>query len=130
MVHCGTRPTQSIGNDWLALLLEPPDVRARAGHPGVGRGLPQHGEFGAPQAITSSAARRCIHRPPRRRCGCATARRSLTDGPYVEGAEVANGFYLLRRRGSRRGRQARVDDPRVDGGGTSAGRRLGAVAAE
>ena len=24
------------------------------------------------------------------------ARRSLTDGPYVEGAEVANGFYYLR----------------------------------
>ena len=55
----------------------------------------RHGEFGAAagEHVKSGAA---LHRP-----STATTVRVrdgevvITDGPYVEGAEVANGFYLL-----------------------------------
>ena len=85
-----------MGNSWLALLLEPAGECPRTRNTGMGR---RHRG-----SIRSSA------RPPGERTNggaplhppaTATTVRVrdgevlLTDGPYVEGAEVANGFYFL-----------------------------------
>jgi hypothetical protein len=83
------------GNHWLALLLEPADNANTPGSPEWEAGLAAHGEFGASAGdhIKAGAA---LHPPAtattvRVRDGQAT----FTDGPYIEGAEVANGFYIL-----------------------------------
>jgi hypothetical protein len=84
------------GADWLALLLEPPLTTMPApGTPEWEAGITEHGKFGAAAGdhILGGAA---LHGP-----STATTVRVrdgqvlLTDGPFVEGAEVANGFYVL-----------------------------------
>jgi hypothetical protein len=90
------QPEQPLdGSHWLALLLEPAENAVAPGSPQWEVGIAAHGEFGTAAAdhIKGGAALQ----PPatattvRVRDGRAT----LTDGPFVEGAEVANGFYLL-----------------------------------
>lgn len=95
MVHWQA-PTESVGADWLALLLEPPErvnvpgsaeFQAVAGkHVELAQRVGQHFLGGAPLHPPSTATTVQV------RDGKVT----LTDGPYVEGAEVANGFYVLR----------------------------------
>jgi hypothetical protein len=83
------------GTNWIALLLESPEQTHAPDSPEFQTGLEQHGVFGAAagEHIRGGAA---LHPPT-----TATTVRVrngetiLTDGPYVEGAEVANGFYLL-----------------------------------
>lgn len=87
--------TKLTGEHWLALLLEPPDVNVAPGSPEWEAGVAKHGEFGAAagEHIIGGTA---LHLP-----NTATTVRVrddevlLTDGPFVEGAEVANGFYAL-----------------------------------
>ena len=89
-------PAQPVTNDWLALLLEPAEGVNTPGTPEWEDGLARHGEFdkAAEDHILGGAP---LHPPT-----TATTVRVrdgetiLTDGPYVEGAEVANGYYLLR----------------------------------
>jgi hypothetical protein len=83
------------GSHWLALLLEPADNAVAPDTPKFEAGLAAHGEFGAAAGdhVKGGAA---LHPPStattvRVRDGRVT----LTDGPYIEGAEVANGFYIL-----------------------------------
>jgi hypothetical protein len=83
------------GSHWLALLLEPADNVVTPGTPEWETGIAAHGEFGTAAAdhVKGGAA---LHPPAtattvRVRDGKTT----FTDGPYVEGAEVANGFYIL-----------------------------------
>ena len=88
-------PTKLTGEHWLALLLEPPGTTVEPGTPQWEEGIKRHGEFGAAagEHIIGGAA---LHGPT-----TATTVRVrdgetlLTDGPFVEGAEVANGFYVL-----------------------------------
>jgi hypothetical protein len=89
-------PAQPLeGTNWIALLLEPPARAAEPGSPEWQAMVAQHQEFGAAagQHIKSGAG---LHPP-----STATTVRVrdgevlITDGPYVEGAEVANGFYVL-----------------------------------
>ena len=83
------------GTNWIALLLEPANQTNVPGSPEWEAGVAQHGVFGAAagEHIRGGAA---LHPPT-----TATTVRVrngetvLTDGPYIEGAEVANGFYLL-----------------------------------
>jgi hypothetical protein len=83
------------GEHWLALLFEPPGVTVEPGSVEWDEGIKAHGEFGAAagEHIVGGAA---LHGP-----STATTVRVrddevlLTDGPFVEGAEVANGFYVL-----------------------------------
>ncbi len=85
----------SDGPNWLALLLEPPDRPAPPGSPQWEALVAQHQEFGASAGdhIKGGAG---LHPP-----STATTVRVrdgdvvITDGPYIEGAEVANGFYVL-----------------------------------
>jgi hypothetical protein len=83
------------GGQWLALLLEPPGSAHTPGTPEWQAEAARHGEFAAAAGdhIVGGAA---LHEST-----TATTVRVrdgqvlLTDGPYVEGAEIATGFYLL-----------------------------------
>ncbi len=87
------QPTEDA--NWIALLLEPPDFAVAPGTPEWESMVVEHQQFGATagQHIKSGAG---LHPP-----STATTVRVrdgevlITDGPYVEGAEVANGFYVL-----------------------------------
>jgi hypothetical protein len=91
-----TPPSEAPGNDWLALLLEAPDEQVLPGTPQWDECGRRHAEFGAAagEHILAGAG---LHPP-----STATTVRVrdgqtlLSDGPYVEGAEVASGFYVLR----------------------------------
>ncbi|MCV7198497.1 YciI family protein [Mycobacterium angelicum] len=83
------------GNDWLALLLEPPGSAHTPGTPEWEAAAARHGEFmtAAGNHVIGGAA---LHE----RSAATTVRVRngeviVTDGPYAEGAEVASGFYLL-----------------------------------
>ncbi len=83
------------GTNWIALLLEPPDQATTPGSPEWEAMVVKHQQFGAAagQHIKSGAG---LHPP-----STATTVRVrdgetlITDGPYAEAAEVANGFYVL-----------------------------------
>ncbi|APE18217.1 transcription initiation protein [Mycobacterium sp. WY10] len=87
------RPTTD--SDWLALLLEPADAVNVPGSPEWDRSLAEHAEFG--KAAGSHILGGAPLHPP----STATTVRVrdgeivLTDGPYAEAAEVANGYYVL-----------------------------------
>jgi hypothetical protein len=94
-VHSLEPSRKPTGNDWLALLLEPPGSAHTPGTPEWEAVAARHGEFAAAAGhhIVGGAA---LHEPT-----TATTVRVrdgqvlLTDGPYAEGAEIATGFYLL-----------------------------------
>ena len=83
------------GDSWIALLLEPPEKVVAPNTPEWEEGVKQHIEFGkaAGDTVVGGAP---LHPPT-----TATTVRvrngevMLTDGPYIEGAEVANGFYFI-----------------------------------
>lgn len=88
-------PAPLDGTNWLALLLEPPEQTVTPGTDQWRDGVARHVEFGkaAGDHVRSGAG---LHPPStattvRVRDGKTT----FTDGPYAEGAEVANGFYIL-----------------------------------
>jgi hypothetical protein len=95
MIHWSA-PAEPVGDDWLALLLEPADgthapesdewISGAAEHVEFGKAAGDHILAGAPLHPTTAAT------TVRVRDGQAL----FTDGPYAEGAEVANGFYVLR----------------------------------
>ncbi len=95
MVHSIETSRRPTGEDWLALLLEPPGSAHTPGTPEWNAVAARHEEFGAAAGahVVGGAA---LHDP-----STATTVRVrdgevlITDGPYVEGAEVASGFYLL-----------------------------------
>jgi hypothetical protein len=88
-------PSKPVGTAWLALLLEPPDNAVAPGTPEWDAGIAQHQKFGAAAGDRTNGGAP-LHPP-----ATATTVRVrdgevlLTDGPYVEGAEVANGFYII-----------------------------------
>lgn len=84
-----------VGTSWLALLLEPPANAPAPGTPEWDAGIAAHQKFGATAGDRTNGGA-ALHPP-----ATATTVRVrdgevlLTDGPYVEGAEVANGIYFL-----------------------------------
>ncbi len=88
-------PSKPLGKSWLALLLEPPANAHAPGTPEWDAGITQHQKFGAAAGDRTNGGA-ALHPP-----ATATTVRVrddqvlLTDGPYVEGAEVANGFYFI-----------------------------------
>lgn len=95
MVHWQA-PEQPLGTDWLALLLEPPEA---VNTPGTDEWNEQAGLH---VELAKTIGDRTLAGAPLHPPSTATTVRVrdgkvlLTDGPYVEGAEVANGFYVLR----------------------------------
>jgi hypothetical protein len=95
VVHSFDPSRKLTGNDWLALLLEPAASAHTPGTPEWEAMSARHGEFmaAAGDHVISGAA---LHDQTtattvRVRDGEAI----VTDGPYVEGAEIATGVYLL-----------------------------------
>jgi hypothetical protein len=95
MAGPGMEPQPLEGTNWIALLLEPPERPVPPGTPEWEAMVVQHQGFGAAagQHIKGGAG---LHPP-----STATTVRMrdgevlITDGPYAEGAEVANGFYVI-----------------------------------
>jgi hypothetical protein len=95
MVHFSPARTPLTTDSWLALLLEPADATVEPGTPRWDEGIKAHTEFG------KIAGDRAVGGAPLHPPTTATTMRVrdgevlLTDGPYAEGAEVANGFYYI-----------------------------------
>jgi hypothetical protein len=95
MAGPGPEPQPLEGTNWIALLLEPPERPAEPGSPFWESMVALHQAFGAAAGSHIRAGAGLY--PP----STATTVRVrddevlITDGPYVEGAEVANGFYVL-----------------------------------
>src|SRR6476660_6601539 len=88
-------PSKPVGNSWLALLFEPADKAVAPGTPEWEAGIAAHQKFGAAAGDRTNGGAP-LHPP-----STATTVRVrdgevlLTDGPYIEDAEVANGYYIL-----------------------------------
>jgi hypothetical protein len=95
MFHSFEPSRKPTGNDWLALLLETPASAHTPGTPEWEAVAARHGDFmaAAGDHVIGGAALhdRSTATTVRVREGEAL----VTDGPYVEGAEVATGVYLL-----------------------------------
>ena len=95
MVHFSPARAPLTGDSWLALLLEPPGSSVAPGSPRWDEGIKAHEEFG------KIAGDRAVGGAPLHPPTTATTVRVrdgevlFTDGPFVEGAEVANGFYYI-----------------------------------
>ena len=95
MVHFSPASAPLTSDSWLALLLEPPGSVVEPGSPQWDEGIKAHVEFG------KLAGDRAVGGAPLHPPTTATTVRVrdgevlLTDGPYIEGAEVANGFYYI-----------------------------------
>lgn len=95
VVHSIEPARKPTGNDWLALLLEPPATAHTPGTPEWEAVAAKHADLhaAAGDRIIGGAA---LHD----RSTATTVRVRdgevlITDGPYVEGAEIATGVYLL-----------------------------------
>ncbi|OCB27186.1 transcription initiation protein [Mycobacterium malmoense] len=95
VVHAIEPSRKLTGNDWLALLLEPPASAHTPGTPEWEAVAARHADLHAAAGdhIIGGAA---LHD----RSTATTVRVRdgevlITDGPYVEGAEIATGVYLL-----------------------------------
>jgi hypothetical protein len=95
MVHYSPAAAPLTGDSWLALLLEPPEAVFTPGSPEWEDLVKQHVEFGKVAGDTAAGGGP-LHPPSTAttvqvRDGKVT----LTDGPFAEGAEVANGIYFI-----------------------------------
>jgi hypothetical protein len=95
VVHFREPARELTGNDWLALLLEPPATAHTPGTPEWEAVAASHEDFAAAAGdhIVGGAA---LHD----RSAATTVRvrdgeTLITDGPFAEGAEIATGAYLL-----------------------------------
>lgn len=95
LVHSVELSRKLTGNDWLALLLEPPASAHTPGTPEWEAVAAKHADLhtAAGDHVIGGAA---LHD----RTTATTVRVRdgevlITDGPYVEGAEIATGIYLL-----------------------------------
>jgi hypothetical protein len=88
-------PPEPLDNNWLALLLEPAANVLTPGTPEWNELAAQHQKFAAEVGDRANGGAP-LHPP-----STATTVRVrdgevlLTDGPYIEGAEVANGYHIL-----------------------------------
>ncbi|WP_123029358.1 YciI family protein [Mycolicibacterium stellerae] len=95
MVHFSPARAPLTGDSWLALLLEPTEEVAEPGSPQWNEQAQAHVELN--KVVGDRAVGGAPLHPPT----TATTVRVrdgevlLTDGPYAEGAEVANGFYYI-----------------------------------
>jgi hypothetical protein len=88
-------PSQPLANNWIALLLEPADNVLTPGTPEWNELAAKHQKWS--EDVGDRANGGAPLHPP----STATTVRVrdgqvlLTDGPYIEGAEVANGYHIL-----------------------------------
>ncbi len=83
------------GNDWIALLLEPPASAHTPFTPEWEAVAARHGEFSSAAGDHVVGAAALHDRSTATTVRVRDGEVAITDGPYVEGAEVATGVYLL-----------------------------------
>lgn len=83
------------GNDWLALLLEPPATAHTPGTPEWEAVAARHGDFHAAAGDHVIGGAALHDRSTATTVRVRDGEVLVTDGPYAEGAEVATGVYLL-----------------------------------
>ena len=94
-VHPFEPSRKLTGNDWLALLLEPPESAHAPGTPEWEAAAARHGQFMAAVGDHVVGGTALHDRSTATTVRVRDGEAIVTDGPYVEGAEVASGFYLL-----------------------------------
>lgn len=95
VVH-SIEPSRALtGNDWLALLLEPPASAHTAGTPEWEAVAARHADFHAAAGDHVIAGAALHDRSTATTVRVRDNQVLITDGPYAEGAEIATGIYLL-----------------------------------
>ncbi|OBI38617.1 YciI family protein [Mycobacterium colombiense] len=83
------------GNDWLALLLEPPATAHTPGTPEWEAVAAKHADLHAAAGDHVLGGAALHDRSTATTVRVRDGEVLITDGPYVEGAEIATGIYLL-----------------------------------
>lgn len=95
VVH-SIEPTRKLtGNDWLALLLEPPATAHTPGTPEWEAVAAKHADLHAAAGDRVLGGAALHDRSTATTVRVRDGEVLITDGPYVEGAEIATGIYLL-----------------------------------
>ena len=95
VVHSFEPSRKLTGNDWLALLLEPPATAHTPGTPEWEAMAARHARVRRRRGRSHDRRRRLARPSTATTVRVRDGEVLITDGPYVEGAEVATGFYLL-----------------------------------
>ncbi|KLO39599.1 transcription initiation protein [Mycobacterium nebraskense] len=95
VVHSLQPSRELTGNDWLALLLEPPASAHTPGTPEWEAVAARHGDFAAAAGNHVIGGAALHDRSTATTVRVRDGEVLITDGPYVEGAEIATGVYLL-----------------------------------
>jgi hypothetical protein len=94
-VHSMEPSRQLTGNDWLALLLEPAQSAHTPGTPEWEAVAAKHADFHAAAGDHVIGGAALHDRSTATTVRVRDGEVLITDGPYVEGAEIATGIYLL-----------------------------------
>ncbi|ORA19714.1 YciI family protein [Mycobacterium arosiense] len=95
VVHSIEQSRKLTGNDWLALLLEPAESAHTPGTPEWEAVAAKHADLHAAVGDRVIGGAALHDRSTATTVRVRDGEILITDGPYVEGAEIATGFYLL-----------------------------------
>lgn len=95
VVHAVEPSRKLTGNDWLALLLEPPATAHTPGTPEWKAVAAKHADLHAAAGDHIVGGTALHDRSTATTVRVRDGEVLITDGPYVEGAEIATGIYLL-----------------------------------
>jgi hypothetical protein len=95
VVHWNEPSRKLTGNDWLALLLEPAERAHTPGTPEWNAVAARHADFHAAAGDHVIGGAALHDRSTATTVRVRDGEVLITDGPYVEGAEIATGVYLL-----------------------------------
>ena len=95
VVHSIEPARELTGNDWLALLLEPPATAHTPGTPEWEAVAAKHADLHAAAGDHVLGGAALHDRSTATTVRVRDGEVLITDGPYVEGAEIATGIYLL-----------------------------------
>ncbi|OBG45181.1 transcription initiation protein [Mycobacterium alsense] len=95
LVHSVELSRKLTGNDWLALLLEPPASAHTPGTPEWEAVAAKHVDLHAAAGDHMIGGAALHDRTTATTVRVRDGEVLITDGPYVEGAEIATGIYLL-----------------------------------
>ncbi|RAU97773.1 transcription initiation protein [Mycobacterium colombiense] len=95
VVHSIEPSRKPTGNDWLALLLEPAESAHTPGSPEWEATAAKHADLHAAAGDHVIGGAALHDRSTATTVRVRDGEVLITDGPYVEGAEIATGIYLL-----------------------------------
>ncbi|BDB40526.1 transcription initiation protein [Mycobacterium kiyosense] len=95
VVHSLEPSRRLTGDDWLALLLEPPGSAHPPGTPEWEAASARHADFAAAAGDHVIGGAALHDRSTATTVRVRDGETLITDGPFAEGAEIATGMYLL-----------------------------------